>query len=135
MISLRRGVVLLLLALPAAAAQPRPAIELHIVPTPKGFPLSPADLVTLRRLAGKVASAFRSRLVVADFARGVDNRWWFIEAGPGSCAGTGHEAVFKAVARRLGAKRLSWRATRWADCCLPINLLSWRPSSAYSLSG
>jgi hypothetical protein len=38
---------------------------------------------------------------VADFARGLDRRWWFIEAGPGSCAGTGHEAVFKAVARCL----------------------------------
>jgi hypothetical protein len=55
----------------------------------------------LQRLAGKVGSAFRSRLVVADFARGVDGGWWFIEAGPGSCAGTAHEAVFKAVAGRL----------------------------------
>ena len=75
--------------------------HLHIVPRPAGFPPSAADLATLRRLAGEVAAAFRSRLVVADFARGVDGRWWFIEAGPGSCAGTGHEAVFKAVARRL----------------------------------
>jgi hypothetical protein len=55
----------------------------------------------LRHLAGEVGSVFRSRLVVADFARGVDGGWWFIEAGPGSCAGTGHEEVFKAVARRL----------------------------------
>jgi hypothetical protein len=75
--------------------------HLHIVPRPKGFPLSAEDVGTLRHLAGQVGSAFRSRLVVADFARGVDGRWWFIEAGPGSCAGTGHEAVFKAVARRL----------------------------------
>jgi hypothetical protein len=74
---------------------------LHIVPSPRGFPPSPADLSELRRLAGEVASAFRSRLMVADFARGVDGRWWFIEAGPGSCAGTAHERVFKAVARRL----------------------------------
>ena len=27
--------------------------------------------------------------------------WAFLEAGPGSCAGTVHEAVFKAVASRL----------------------------------
>jgi hypothetical protein len=75
--------------------------HLHILPRPCGFPLSAEDLKTLRDLAGEVGSAFGSRLVVADFARGVDGRWWFFEAGPGSCAGTGHEAVFKAVARRL----------------------------------
>jgi hypothetical protein len=75
--------------------------HLHVVPRPVGFPPSPDDLAELRRLAGQVAVAFRSRLVVADFACGVDGRWWFIEAGPGSCAGTAHEMVFKAVARRL----------------------------------
>jgi hypothetical protein len=74
---------------------------MHVVARPKGFPPSAADLATLRQQAGEVASAFRSRLVVADFARGLDGRWWFIEPGPGSCAGTDHEAVFKAVARRL----------------------------------
>ncbi len=74
---------------------------LNVVTRPKGFPLSADDRGTLGRLAGDVGSAFRSRLVVADFARGVDGRWWFIEAGPGSCAGTAHEAVFKAVAQRL----------------------------------
>jgi hypothetical protein len=63
--------------------------------------LADGDLALLRRLAGEVASAFCSRLLVADFARGEDGRWWFIEAGPGSCAGTAHEAVFKAVAARL----------------------------------
>jgi len=43
-----------------------------------------------------------SRLVVADFARlKRDKSWVFIEAGPGSCAGTGHEGVFKGVARAL----------------------------------
>jgi hypothetical protein len=75
--------------------------HLHLVLRPRGFPLAADDLAMLRRLAGEVASAFRSRLVVADFARGNDGRWWFIEAGPGSCAGTGHEAVFKGVACRL----------------------------------
>ena len=75
--------------------------HLHVVPRPNGFPLSADDLVELRRLAGQVAPAFRSRLVAADCARGLDGRWWFVEAGPGSCAGTAHEAVFKAVASRL----------------------------------
>jgi hypothetical protein len=88
--------------------------HLHIVPRPRGFPPSAEGLGDLRRLAGQVASAFGSRLVVADFARGVDGRWWFIEAGPGSCAGTGHEAVFKAIARRLRGERPEWRATSWA---------------------
>jgi hypothetical protein len=74
---------------------------LNVVPRPKGFPPSPTDLTTLRRLAGEVASAFRSRLVAADFARDVQGRWWLIEAGPGNCAGTDHEEVFKAVAGRL----------------------------------
>jgi hypothetical protein len=74
---------------------------LHLIPRPAGFPPSREDLVELRRLAGQVASAFGSRLVAADFARGAEGRWWFIEAGPGSCAGTGHEDVFKAVARRM----------------------------------
>jgi ATP-grasp domain, R2K clade family 3 len=78
--------------------------HMHIVQRPMGFPPSAGDLVELRRLAGEIASAFRSRLVVADFARGVDGGWRFIEAGPGSCAGTAHEAVFKAVARRLGGE-------------------------------
>jgi hypothetical protein len=74
---------------------------MHIVPEPAGFPPTAADVAILRHLAREVASAFHSRLVVADFARDRDGRWWFMEAGPGSCAGTGHEQVFKAVARRL----------------------------------
>jgi hypothetical protein len=74
---------------------------LHVLATPNDFPPSAGDLAALRQLAGEVGRAFRSRLVAADFARGLDGRWWFIEAGPGSCAGTAHEAVFKAVARRL----------------------------------
>jgi hypothetical protein len=75
--------------------------HLSVVPRPRGFPPSASDLAVLRRLAGEAASAFRSRLVVADLARDRDGRWWLIEAGPGSCAGTDHQAVFKAVARRL----------------------------------
>jgi hypothetical protein len=80
---------------------------LNIVPRPAGFPPSATDLTDLRHLAAAVGSAFHSRLVAADFARGVDGRWWFIEAGPGSCAGTGHEAVFKAVAQRLRGEQPS----------------------------
>lgn len=83
---------------------------MHIVPRPKGFPPSGDDLMELRQLAGQVASAFSSRLVVADFARDVDGKWWFIEAGPGSCAGTGHEQVFKAVARRLRSEAVEIEA-------------------------
>jgi hypothetical protein len=82
---------------------------LHVVPRPAGFPPSADDLGDLRRLAGAVGPAFRSRLVVADFARGRDGRWWFIEAGPGSCAGTGHESVFKDVARRLRGEQPEWQ--------------------------
>ena len=60
-------------------------------------------------MAGEVGGAFRSRLVVADFARGRDGQWWLIEAGPGSCAGTAHEAVFKAVARQLLGDEAEWQ--------------------------
>jgi hypothetical protein len=74
---------------------------LNVLTKPAGFPPATEDLTALARLAEEVASAFRSRLVAADFARGVDGSWWFIEAGPGSCSGTAHEAVFKAVARSL----------------------------------
>jgi hypothetical protein len=74
---------------------------LNVIASPKGFPPAAPDLQVLAELAGRVGGAFRSRFVVADFAREVDGRWLFIEAGPGSCAGTAHEAVFKAVASRL----------------------------------
>jgi hypothetical protein len=83
---------------------------MQIVPYPAGFPPSVADLSLLRRLAAEVASAFRSRLVAADFARGRDGRWWFVEAGPGSCAGTGHEHVFKTVDRRLRGETVELQA-------------------------
>jgi hypothetical protein len=74
---------------------------LNVVKEPRGFPPPADDLRTLARLGGGVGAAFRARLVVADFARLRAGGWSFIEAGPGSCAGTGHEAVFKAVASRL----------------------------------
>jgi len=83
---------------------------LHVAPTPRGFPPSAGDLVSLRQQAASVGSAFRSRLVVADFARGVQGDWWFIEAGPGSCAGTDHEAVFKAVACHLRGEASDFQA-------------------------
>jgi len=59
-------------------------------------------------LSRRVASAFRSRLIVADFARNSEGDWIFIEAGPGSCAGTGHENVFKSVAARLCGERFDF---------------------------
>jgi hypothetical protein len=83
---------------------------LIVVPNPHGFPPANADLMTLQGLAGAIGSAFRSRLVVADFARGMDRKWYFIEAGPGSCAGTGHEAVFKAVASKLKGEKPDLRS-------------------------
>src|SRR5262249_41671754 len=81
--------------------------HLHLVPHPKGFPPSAAELAEIAELAGRVAGAFRSRLVAADFARLAGGGWCFIEAGPGSCAGTAHEGFFKAVAQRLRGKDLN----------------------------
>jgi hypothetical protein len=75
--------------------------HLNVVREPSGFPPSDDDLRLVAMIAGEVGRAFRSRLVVADFARQTNGEWVFIEAGPGSCAGTAHEAVFKAVACRL----------------------------------
>lgn len=76
-----------------------------------------ADVVLLsaRRRSTEPGSgrrAFTSRLVVADFARDVSGAWWFNEAGPGSCAGTAHEAVFKHVASRLLGEPESSRGGR-----------------------
>lgn len=79
---------------------------LNVVPAPKGFPPSGDDRRELRSLASRVGSAFRSRCVAADFARLNRGRWVFVEAGPGSCAGTAHEGVFKAVAARLRGENL-----------------------------
>lgn len=78
---------------------------MQAVEKPIGFPPTTNDLTVLRRQAAAVASAFRSRLVAADFARGRNGTWWWIEAGPGSCAGTAHERVFKAVASQLKGER------------------------------
>jgi hypothetical protein len=85
---------------------------MHVVRTPNGLPLSNEDRPLIRSMCSDIASAFRSRLVVADFARGRDGKWWFIEAGPGSCAGTDHEAVFKAVARQLRGDRVELTGDR-----------------------
>lgn len=74
---------------------------LNIVPCPGGFPPKAEDIDLLAELAARVGSAFRSRCVAADFARLAGGGWSFLEAGPGSCAGTAHEAVYKAVASRL----------------------------------
>lgn len=74
---------------------------LNVVADPEGFPPSPTDLHTLEALARRVGGVFRSRLVVADFAHDLRGNWIFIEAGPGSCAGTAQEQVFKSVAARL----------------------------------
>lgn len=86
--------------------------HMNVVREPLGFPPSPDDLRTLDSLAGQIARAFRSRLVAADFARLKSGGWAFIEAGPGSCAGTGHEQVFKNVASRLIADPAPLRPDR-----------------------
>jgi len=74
---------------------------LHVVPAPKGFPPSADDLSRLTELAERIGSAFQARLIVADFVRDREGKWWFLEAGPGAAAGTAHEAVFKFVAESL----------------------------------
>jgi len=75
--------------------------HLGVVKEPRGFPPGDTDLTIVAAMAREVGRTFRSRLVAADFAREARGGWIFIEAGPGSCAGTAHEGVFKAVARRL----------------------------------
>jgi hypothetical protein len=78
----------------------------NVVKEPRGFPPNSADLQILAQMAREVGCAFCSRLIAADFAREKNGRWIFIEAGPGSCAGTAHETVFKAVASRLRGEKL-----------------------------
>jgi ATP-grasp domain, R2K clade family 3 len=82
---------------------------LDVVSAPRGFPPTGGDLRILAGMAREVGRAFHSRLVAADFARQKSGDWIFIEAGPGSCAGTAHEAVFKAVASRLRGEDLPVR--------------------------
>jgi hypothetical protein len=83
---------------------------LNVVREPRGFPPSAEDLHVVAGMAGEVGRAFRSRLVAADFARQKSGDWVFVEAGPGSCAGTAHEAVFKAVACRLRGEDVAFRS-------------------------
>ncbi|MGC3966957.1 MAG: ATP-grasp domain-containing protein [Pirellulales bacterium] len=74
---------------------------LHAVPNPVGFPPDARDLQRITSWAAEIGAAFESRLIVADFVRDRDGKWWFLEAGPGSAAGTAHEGVFKYVAECL----------------------------------
>ncbi len=89
---------------------------LNVVEDPRGFPPSPADLRILAGIAGEVGRAFRSRLIACDLARNKNGQWLFIEAGPGSCAGTAHEAVFKAVASQLRDEKLPLRSDSVGGC-------------------
>jgi hypothetical protein len=96
---------------------------------PEGFPPTPDELSDLRRLATLVGGAFRSRLVAADFAQLKSGGWAFIEAGPGSCAGTTHEAVFKGVADCLRGQTWAFAGDRYgapfrADTALHPGALS-----------
>jgi len=79
---------------------------LHVVPRPNGFPPPPEDLRMLAAYADEVGAVFSSRLVAADFVRLESGEWSFLEAGPGACCGTAHEAVFKAVVRRLAGENV-----------------------------
>jgi hypothetical protein len=79
---------------------------LNVVASPSGFPLAAEDLRELEGMARQIGTAFTSRCVVADFACSQEGHWVFIEAGPGSCAGTAHEQVFKSVAAKLVGESL-----------------------------
>jgi hypothetical protein len=62
------------------------------------------DLPSPRTWRLAVDAPARSDMTYPLFLRtpaSVNGAWWFIEAGPGSCAGTAHEAVFTHVALRL----------------------------------
>lgn len=76
---------------------------LHVVREPQGFPPSADELHAIKEMAAQIGTAFDARLIAADFIRDRKGKWWFLEAGPGSAAGTAHEAVFKFVAERLRA--------------------------------
>jgi hypothetical protein len=82
---------------------------LQVVADPSGFPPSEDDLDKLRELAGGIGKAFKSRCVMADFAKLKKGGWIFIEAGPGSAAGTAHEGVFRSVAQKLSELRAQFR--------------------------
>lgn len=82
--------------------------HLNAIPSPVGFPPSQADLRELSELADRAATAFKSRCLFVDFAREVERGWTFVDAGPGSCASSDHEGVFKAVASRLMEKKFAF---------------------------
>ncbi len=75
--------------------------HLHTVARPSGFPPSDEDLADISATAAAIGRCFDSRLVAADFVRLAAGGWVFLEAGPGSAAGTAHEGVFKYVSRVL----------------------------------
>jgi len=83
--------------------------HLQLDDPPKHFPFSKADVDRIRELASRI-NFFESRLVCADFVKCTDGSWMFLEAGPGSCAGTSHEFVFKSVAAKLARMGLEQRA-------------------------
>lgn len=83
--------------------------HMHVIKDPLGFPLSSEDVSTIKKYSWKIANLFRSRLFVADFVKDKEGQWYFVEADPGSCAGTGHEKVFKSVANCLLGKRIDVR--------------------------
>jgi hypothetical protein len=74
---------------------------LHAVGEPAGFPPSADGLALLKDYGKKIASAFASRLIAADFVRDQRGCWHFLEAGPGAVAGTAHQRVFQFVAERI----------------------------------
>lgn len=74
---------------------------LSVVRQPEGFPPGTEDFLTVSKIASSVAHAFTSRLVVVDVAKRKKGGWVMIEAGPGSCAGTAHEEVFRHVCMKL----------------------------------
>jgi hypothetical protein len=85
-------------SMPAAGLVRTPSLGVAVG---QRFPPSRDDFSLLKQLAARVGSSFRSRLVVADFIRDRAGKWWFLEAGPGSAAGTAHEVVFKFVSESV----------------------------------
>ena len=65
------------------------------------LPTSAADKPATARPMAVRHRATGNPGVAADFARTKSGAWYFLEAGAGSCSGTAHEAVFKAIAQEL----------------------------------
>jgi hypothetical protein len=93
---------------------------LNLLAAPHGFPPSDHDLERLADMTRRIGSAFRTRLLVADFARLRSGPWCLIEAGPGSCAGTSHEGVFKTVALDLRGEAATAPADAVGGPLLPL---------------